>query len=163
MKFHEFLGQLIEPVAINRWAKFSLSRTAPGLFMAVLLQKFANEVGQDKPDSFYLLEFVRKKITTGELTPGMFTPLLERAYLLADGGPGPAVETFRAELHRLVTHFFDQIICAGTQSKFLSEILIQKPLRSLREVDEPIEIELDSEGTEWSRKAATQRGQQHGT
>jgi hypothetical protein len=42
MKFHEFLGQLVEPVAINRWSKFSVNRTLPGLFMGVLLQLVAN-------------------------------------------------------------------------------------------------------------------------
>lgn len=157
VKFHEFLGQLIEPVAINRWAKFSLSRTAPGLFMAVLLQKFANDSSQDKPDSFYLLDFVRKKISAGELTPDMFIPLLEKAYLLSDD-TSVGVATFKSELHRLVTQFLDQIICAGSQSKFVSEVLIPKPMRSLRDVDEPIDIELDSDGTEWARKATAQRG-----
>jgi hypothetical protein len=157
VKFHEFLGQLIEPVPINRWAKFSLNRTAPGLFMAVLLQKFANESPQDKPDSFYLLDFVRKKISAGELTPDMFIPLLERAYLLLDDSSVGAA-TFKSELHRLVAQFFDQIICAGPQYKFVSEVLIPKPMRSLRDVDEPIDIELDSEGTEWARRATAQRG-----
>ena len=31
-KFHQFLGQLVEPVAINRWSQFSIDRTLPGLF-----------------------------------------------------------------------------------------------------------------------------------
>lgn len=157
VKFHEFLGQLIEPVPINRWAKFSLSRTAPGLFMAILLQKFANESGDDKPDSFYLLDFVRKKISAGDLKPDMFIPLLERAYLLSNNTSIPA-ETFKMELQRLITQFFDQIICAGSQQKFVSEVLIPTPMRSLRDVDEPVDIELDSEGTEWARKVASQRG-----
>jgi hypothetical protein len=161
VKFHEFLGQLIEPVPINRWAKFSLNRTVPGLFMAALLQKFANESAKDKPDSFYLLDFIRKKISAGELTPSMFIPLLERAYLLS-GNLSAGAATFKSELHRLVTQFFDQIICAGPQYKFVSEVLIPKPMRSLRDVDEPIDIELDSEGTEWARKATAQRGQSHG-
>jgi hypothetical protein len=157
VKFHEFLGQLIEPVAINRWATFSLSRTLPGLFMGILLQKFANEPGEAKPGGFYMLDFVRKKISAGELTPDMFIPLLERAYLLSDG-PSGATAAFRSELHRLVRRFFDQIISAGPPNKMVSQVLIPKPLMSLRDVDEPIEIELDSEGTEWSRKAAAQRG-----
>ena len=31
LKYHEYLGQLVEPVAINRWSKFSITRTLPGL------------------------------------------------------------------------------------------------------------------------------------
>ena len=41
-KYHEYLGQLVEPVAINRWATFSMDRTLPGLFMGILLQLHAN-------------------------------------------------------------------------------------------------------------------------
>jgi hypothetical protein len=156
VKFHEFLGQLIEPVAINRWAKFSLTRTLPGLFMAILLQKFANELGETKPDSLYLLDFVRKKITARALAPDMFIPLLEKAYLVSVG-PSVATATFKSEITRLVERFFDQIISAGPPHKFVSAVLIPKPLRSLRDVDEPIEVELDSDGTEWSRKTAAQR------
>ena len=50
VKFHEFLGQLIEPVAINRWSKFSVQRTLPGLFMAVLLQLLANRSGRGQSE-----------------------------------------------------------------------------------------------------------------
>ena len=126
VKFHEFLGQLIEPVAINRWATFSLSRTLPGLFMGILLQKFANEPGETKPGGFYMLDFVRKKISAGELTPDMFIPLLERAYLLSDG-PSGATAAFRSELHRLVRRFFDQIISAGPRIRWFRRSSFQSP------------------------------------
>jgi hypothetical protein len=35
------LDSVVEPVAINRWARFSVNRTLPGLFMAILLQRLA--------------------------------------------------------------------------------------------------------------------------
>jgi hypothetical protein len=67
VKFHEFLGQLIEPVAINRWSKFSINRTLPGLFMGVLLQVVANRPGVGNPNRYYMLDFVRGEISNGNL------------------------------------------------------------------------------------------------
>jgi len=37
-KFHEYLDRMVEPVAINRWSRFALHRTLPGLFMGQVLQ-----------------------------------------------------------------------------------------------------------------------------
>lgn len=37
-KFHEYLDRMVEPVAINRWSRFAVHRTLPGLLMAQLLQ-----------------------------------------------------------------------------------------------------------------------------
>jgi Helicase conserved C-terminal domain len=37
-KFHEYLDRMVEPVAINRWSRFALHRTLPGLLMGQLLQ-----------------------------------------------------------------------------------------------------------------------------
>src|SRR5438876_8767441 len=82
IKFHEFLGQLVEPVAINRWAKFSLDRTLPGLFMGVLLQLLANRTAN--PDRYYVIDYVKQGITTGTIRADDFVPLLEHAYFMGD-------------------------------------------------------------------------------
>jgi len=37
-KFHEYLDRMVEPVAINRWSRFAVHRTLPGLLMGQLLQ-----------------------------------------------------------------------------------------------------------------------------
>lgn len=164
VKYHEFLGRLVEPVAINRWAKFSLSRTAPGLFMAVLLQVLANRDTGGNPGRYYTLNFVKKKISSGEITVDQFLPLLRRAYLLTaeQGEGGEGASAFDNELRRLVTHFLDQIIGSGADLVFVSDALIPKPMRSLRDVDEPVEIELDSSGTEWGRRASSTGRRAHG-
>ncbi len=79
VKFHQFLGQLVEPVAINRWSKFSIERTLPGLFMGVLLQLLANNSGEANPNRYYMVDIIKKKISTGEITPDQFAPLLKEA------------------------------------------------------------------------------------
>jgi hypothetical protein len=74
VKFHQFLGQLVEPVAINRWSKFSINRTLPGLFMGVLLQLIANRSGASDPNRYY---GKRRKLATGVCALDHFIPLLE--------------------------------------------------------------------------------------
>lgn len=152
VKFHEFLGQLVEPVAINRWSKFSINRTLPGLFMGMLLQLIANNSGESNPDRYYMLDFLKQKISDGSLRADDFIPFLEEAYHV-DTPINMGEVSFRDEIRLRVQQFFDQIINAGSGSSFVSEVLIPRPMRSLRDVDEPIEIELDSIGRQWSRRA----------
>jgi hypothetical protein len=37
-KFHEYLDRMVEPVAINRWSRFAVRRTLPGILMGQVLQ-----------------------------------------------------------------------------------------------------------------------------
>ena len=141
-KFHEFLGQFIEPVAINRWSKFSVQRTLPGLFMSVLLQYIANRSDESNPNRFYMLDFVKRQISSGTLSADDFIPLLENAYGVTHPN-NPAEEGFRSEIRQHVRLFLDQIIGAGSHELFVSNALIPRPMRSLRDVDEAIEIELE--------------------
>ncbi|MEQ9000960.1 MAG: helicase-related protein [Coleofasciculus sp. B1-GNL1-01] len=151
-KFHEFLGQLVEPVAINRWAKFSIDRTLPGLFMAMLLQLIANRSGESNPNRYYMLDFVKQKITEGSLNENNFVPILEQAYRVA-GGNRVNEQAFRNQIRLQVQQFLDQILGAGSGEKFVSGVLIPKPMTSLRDVDEAIPIELDSTGTQWATRS----------
>ncbi|WP_167321381.1 helicase-related protein [Syntrophobacter fumaroxidans] len=155
LKFHEFLGQLVEPVAINRWSKFSINRTLPGLFMAVLLQLVANRSGEGNPNRYYMLDFVRGKISDGSLRPEDFISLLEQAYgVQTPTTPGEIV--FRDEIHLRVRQYLDWILSPAAGLRFVSDVLIPKPMRSLRDVDEAIPIELDSLGTQWTGRAGGQ-------
>jgi hypothetical protein len=151
-KFHEFLGQLVEPVAINRWATFSIERTLPGLFMAILLQLIANRSGESNPNRYYMLDFVKQQITNGSLTENNFIPLLEQAYRVAVGN-AVNEQNFRDRIRLQVQQFLDQIIGAGGGEKFVSGVLIPKPMTSLRDVDEAIQIELDPTGTQWAARS----------
>jgi hypothetical protein len=147
-KFHEFLGQLVEPVAINRWSKFSIDRTLPGLFMAVLLQLIAHRQTNVTPGKYLGVGFVKQKISDGSLRPEHFIPLLEEAY----GVQAPTTvgeNVFRETIHLRVRQYFDWIL-SSTGDGFVSDVLIPKPMRSLRDVDEMIPIELDSLGSQWT-------------
>jgi hypothetical protein len=149
-KYHEFLGQLVEPVAINRWSRFSIRRTLPGLFMAVLLQKIANAGPANEASRFYFRDFVAQRVTSGLIGATDFIPLLEDAYLVRNP-VGVAEESFHQEINSLVPRFLhDQIVGAGAGRRSVSESLIPSPMTSLRDVDEPVPIELDWEGAQWA-------------
>lgn len=151
VKFHEFLGQLVEPVAINRWSKFSINRTLPGLFMAVLLQRIANSSGAGNPNLYYMIDFVTQKISTGELQADDFIPMLQNAYLV-NNATTVGENHFDQEIKLRVQQFLDQILEARPGEKMVSNVLIPKPLMSLRDVDEAINIELDNAGTQWASR-----------
>lgn len=151
VKFHEFLGQLVEPVAINRWSKFSVERTLPGLFMGVLLQLLANKPGEPSPGSYYRADYVKKKISTGEINKDQFIPFLKQAYGVLNPQT-PAEQFFNDEIEMRVKQLLDFIVSASPQIGWLSDALIPKPMRSLRDVDEAVEIELDDIGSRWASK-----------
>ena len=151
-KFHEFLGQLIEPVAINRWSKFSVQRTLPGLFMAVLLQLLANRSGNDNPNRYYMVDFVKREISRGNIRADQFITLLQESYI--GGSSDPIIKDWVSdEISLLVKQFLDQIIAAGVHHTFVFETLIPSPMNSLREVDELLDIELDDAGKKWSERS----------
>lgn len=150
-KYHEFIGQLVEPVAINRWARFSIKRTMPGLFMGVLLQILSNSPqAGGSGGRYYRIEHVKQKISEGSITPDQFTPFLEAAYLVTEAD-GVAETTFRDEIRSRVQKFlYDFILSARPDVEWVSDALIPKPMTSLRDVDETLNIELDSRGTQWA-------------
>jgi hypothetical protein len=148
-KYHQFLGRLVEPVAINRWSKFSIQRTIPGLFMAILLQLIANSSGQNNPNRYYMVNFVKRMISEGALGAERFLEILHEAYLI-HRWPGLGAAAFREEIERRVRQFLDQIVGAGAGAEFVSDVLVPSPMRSLRDVDEQVEIGLDHNGNVWA-------------
>lgn len=150
-KFHEFLGKLVEPVAINRWSKFSINRTLPGLFMGVLLQLIANRSIEQNPNQFYMIDFVRKKIGDRSLRSEHFIPILEDAYGVKNPVT-PGEIAFREEINLRVKQYLDWILTPSAGLRFVSEVLIPQPMSSLRDVDESIPIELDHIGTHWTSR-----------
>ena len=151
-KFHEFLGQLVEPAAINRWSRFSIGRTLPGLFLSVLLQVLANRQKRENPNDFYNTRKVIQKIASGELGQDDFVPFLKEAYQVVNATE-PGARVFSEEIERLVQVFlFDDISAPGSAGKSLFDVLDPPPMRSLRDVDEPVPIALDFIGSEWARR-----------
>jgi hypothetical protein len=99
-----------------------------------------------------MVDFVKRLISEGTLSAENFVGMLEEAYLIGRW-PGPGAAAFQEEIGRRVRQFLDQILGAGGHATFVSDALVPQPMRSLRDVDEQIEIELDPNGSAWASRA----------
>jgi hypothetical protein len=119
--------------------------------MAILLQRLASATPPGTtPERCYMLDFLRQRIADGSIRAADFVSFLEEAYQVANATSIGEL-TFQGEIRLRVQQFLDQIVAAGS-STFVSEALIPKPMRSLRDVDEPIGITLDDDGSTWASR-----------
>ncbi|MCB8985226.1 MAG: hypothetical protein H6659_15445 [Ardenticatenaceae bacterium] len=79
-KYHEYLDRLVEPVPINRWSKFSIRRTLPGLFMAMLLNDYNLTMGGSGYESLYFGRKARQLIESQQIQPDEVASYLQKAY-----------------------------------------------------------------------------------
>jgi hypothetical protein len=148
-KYHEFIGQLIEPVAINRWSSYSIDRTLPGLFMATIMQVIANRNGERDIWKYEMLQGVGKLISSGSLDINLVKEILKNGYQINSANPGDRL--FDERINERVVHYFDAIKRGSQRYKKIKDVLNPSPMTSLRDIDESIFIELDSAGSEWLR------------
>jgi hypothetical protein len=151
---HRFLERLVAPVPVNRFAKFGIQRTLPGIVCAIILQGYGRadrEPGGGKsrdlsrrPDFQKWWNEATPQQRTADLTERVLDALgLTRQLHTADGGTEPIfdsgmVETMRqdvrAELDALFTY-----LKQPTADKLI-EMLIPGPLKSFRDVDPSLEF-----------------------
>jgi len=98
------------------------------------------------------LSSLKQKINDGSITVDEIVSFLHKAYKVNElGSQGEVV--FHDEIIQRIQQFFDWIRTPNSTQDWVSDILIPKPMRSLRDVDDPIPIELDPIGTDWSQKS----------
>jgi hypothetical protein len=118
--------------------------------MGVLLQLLSYRDPSKKPGSYYRADFLRREIAAGRIRATDFIPILEEAYDVVNANDA-ARAGFRNEILTRVPQFLDQILAAQNE-EWVSEALIPHPMTSLRDVDEPIIINLDANGSQWSTR-----------
>lgn len=136
-KYHEYLDRLVEPVAVNRWAKFSVNRTFPGLFMSILYQRDFNILDEN-------LSYFNNYVNSHKLKKAADMGLIDQDSMIDDlveiygqdwrTGKCP----FKDRLDRLVNKSFNQII--NEAEKKADDCLIGRKMTSLRDIDEQIYI-----------------------
>lgn len=131
-KYHEYLDRLVEPVAINRWSRFSLESTLPGIYMGyVLTEVQARRYGTSK--SLMMYKNLKEAFTKGHIAPSEIEGFVLDCY--GDGNPA-----FKHRAQDLVTKINKTIIendhDFGQIGKFFTHL--DPPLRimtSLRDTD----------------------------
>ena len=127
-KYHEFLDRLVEPVPVNRWAKNSVQRTHPGLFMGLLLNHY---MYRDGVDPLYFGDRAEEFID--EVDEDELTDRINRMY-----GDGDGHEEFMQDAEELTRSSISEIRLDDSQ--WTSDRLPSSAMRSLRDVDEQLPI-----------------------
>jgi len=133
-KYHEYQDRLVEPVPVNRRAKFSIQRTLPGIFMALILQRYYEEINAEY-GSPYKTRNVAKAHSNGLLTQQKLMADLDEIYTDWNGE-----NVFRDEIsHRIETYLTG---IDKQQKEWASDSLPDgnRPMWSLRDVDVPVNI-----------------------
>lgn len=136
-KYHEYLDRLVEPVPINRWSKFSIRRTLPGLFMALLLNHYNLKMGGNGKKSLYFSKNVRQLIESQAIRQDDVIGHLKNAYRTAGHDSG---REFEAVIENKIAEYIN--LLRNPQYDYTSENLTDSPMQSLRDIDEQIEISL---------------------
>jgi hypothetical protein len=116
------------------------------MLLQIISQRFDASGGR-----FTRLDYVKQQIRDGRITQSDFTNFLEEAYQVK-GDDSPGAVAFRQDIERGIGQFFDQILGAGPHVEWVSDALIPSPMRSLRDVDEQLEVELDDNGSSWAAR-----------
>ncbi|WP_434523201.1 hypothetical protein [Halorubrum sp. AS12] len=128
-KYHQFLDRLVEPVAINRWAKNSIRRTHPGLFMSLLLNHYMYEDGNGR------LYFGNE---AEELVQSLDDEVIQE--IIGEMYGGELVPTeFEADAKALTNQAISSIQLTDDE-KWTSDRLRQSVMTSLRDIDEQLPI-----------------------
>lgn len=136
-KYHEYLDRLVEPVPVNRWAKFSADRTLPGLFMGLILQKEYSMI-DEKYGSPYKEKEVRKAVQNNDISKKSLISNLEEVYgddwRTAGGCP------FEDQIKSYVGKALSGINNLDGKKGMTSNAIPRDTMTSLRDTDESVPI-----------------------
>lgn len=142
--FHQNKDDLVESVPINRWAKNAIYSTLPGILSGILMQYYTL---QTNSDDFYQAYKVKKLLLSGSIDINDVTRRIIEAYGCNDQ------EKMSIAYRDIIVEEINHIL-AGIQNydfdtrTFLSDAIAnfskgkKKPMRSLRDTEEQIEIEI---------------------
>ena len=147
-KYHEYLDRLVEPVPINRWSKFSIQRTIPGLFMGILLNDYNIRMG----GNLWNAKKVRELIENREIQPDAIIAYLKQAYRTSGQDAG---QDFEEVIEQKVNDYIN--VLRNPTDNFTSGNLTDSPLTSLRDIDEQLEISVDWQSWKiWNNKTRSE-------
>lgn len=128
-KYHEYLERLVEPAAINRWARFAVKHTLPGIVIGYLI----NVLGRRSQRKLYMENELHAALHRDRLftADGLISEIkrLYRAELQESGALGEQVE-------RGIELFLNGL--RKNAQRTLWQQSDFSPMYSLRDVEEPV-------------------------
>ncbi|GAW94368.1 DEAD/DEAH box helicase [Calderihabitans maritimus] len=157
-KFNEFSDRLVEPVPINRWSKFSVQKTLPGLFMGLVLQYFQPRIRHKIAKNMWFSEGLREALAKGYIPKEEVYRCLRDAYGITENDPHTKhfAKEIRIGLELIYMHFINPKYEKSTEQ--LEKIFGYSPMTSLRDIDEQIPISKDILSNEFLSKMRYRRG-----
>ena len=144
IEFHKNKDDLVETVPINRWARNAIYCTLPGILAAILYQYYTIEIKEEHLSNVSIL---KKALQDGKINPDDVCEKIIAAY-----GCRPQEklsEIYRDEIESDVKQILKGIKDDNLSNvKFTSEAIgkfsvwKKEPMRSLRDTDEQIELDL---------------------
>ena len=158
--FHRFLERMVQPAAIDRWATRAIVRVVPSVFQACVCGTMAISeflrAEDDQKSNWKTNEYIRDFMPAYRRDPKQFIDLVAEFVYLAIGlkqGFAPHAEEFyRTELYSRVRHLLEEMgreqNANGSLSDFFRQFAdnLQKPMTSLRDVDQAGVIKLARKG-----------------
>jgi len=142
--YHELADLLVEPVPINRWAKFSIDRTLPGIFCAAVMDYFEPIVQRAGHPRLYMSDGFATAINSGLVTEDQILDFVLGSYRVAEDDVG---QHFSEAIRNGVRAFIGELT-APVESKFIANALSTPPLQSLRDTDIQIDVSATKESFE---------------
>lgn len=141
-KFHEYKDLLVEAVPINRWAKFGINRTFPGIFIAAILNYFDSITMPKLEKSINMTKMFEKAINEKYITEDQILDFMLKSYKTDKDKIGFGFEDF---IRKKTQSYIDELI-SKLGNEFIGNALPEKPMNSLRDVDKLIPINLSTDG-----------------
>ncbi len=128
-KYHEYLERLVEPAAINRWSKFSIEKTFPGVLIGYVLNNVARRIG--------------RKLTTEKAIRALVPAVLSDQLLIDRmrihyGADRQASGEFARAIDSKVRLFIQGL--RPNANSYVGKRRGWKPMRSLRDTDREVKF-----------------------
>ncbi len=125
-KYHEYLERLVEPAAINRWARYAVRHTLPGIFIGYLI----NVYGRQTHQKLYMENQLHAAINDGLIPVDELIASIQAAYRAELQESGVVKEQVRKGI---------ELFLNGLRPNARRMIWKQiHPMMSLRDVEEPV-------------------------
>jgi superfamily II DNA/RNA helicase len=143
-KFHEYKDLLVEAVPINRWAKFSINRTIPGVFAGAILNYYDIKAMPIVGKSINMSKPFEKAFNQGVFTEEEIKEFLCKSYKIDKEHLGLGIE-FKEIISKKTNSYIHEI-SQNLGNDFITKPMSEKPMMSLRDVDTLVDINLSPDG-----------------
>jgi len=127
-KYHEYLERLVEATAINRWSRFSIEKTIPGVVLGYIFNELAKETGRSLMSGVSIKKLIPNDLTEKKLRDRVID------YYCADK---QASGEFAEIIGDKVAGFFNGL---PNSSTYIGKRRGWRPMRSLRDTDRAVKF-----------------------